>query len=118
MEKQQQKYISYDKGRFYLNEPPVFGTITSKLKNETFFFPMKKFNSQKFQENFINFDVNRKWKESFYISMNSYDDGDYLTSNRVNYELFEYLHIQILLLIYKFKDLNLKNDQFLKSFLY
>ncbi len=73
-----QKYYGVDKGRFYLSKPPNFGTITNKIKNQTYFFPMKSFIEEKFQENMINFDTNRKWKESFYMMMNSHDEGGYL----------------------------------------
>lgn len=78
MDKQQRK-TGYEKGRFHLSEPPMFGTITNKLKNETFFYPMKSF-TKEFNENMLNVDINRKWKESFYMNMNAYDDGNYLES--------------------------------------
>ena len=71
---EKQKYIGYEKGRFYLTEPPVFGTITSKHKDQIYFYPMKTFHQDYFQENMIHLDINQKWKEAFYMNMNSYDD--------------------------------------------
>jgi len=87
---QQQRYIGYEKGRFYLSEPPMFGTLTSKVMNETFFYPMKNFTNE-FNENVLNFDINRKWKESFYINMNAYDSGNYLVSKLISNLLLAFL---------------------------
>lgn len=76
------KHGSYEKGKFYMSEPPKFGTLTSKINEKTYFYPIKEFKADLYKENLFNLDLTRQWKESFYMLMNSYDKGGYLKSNQ------------------------------------
>lgn len=72
------KRQKFERGKFYLPTTPSFGTLSCKIKNKTFFYPMKVLNDNTFQENIVNIDITGNIKDSFYIISNSYNREGYL----------------------------------------
>ena len=68
----------FERGKFFLASTPSFGTLSSQIKNKTYFYPMKVLNDYTFQENIVNIDIMGNIKDSFYIISNSYNREGYL----------------------------------------